>query len=192
MVYGAEMPFQAARSRMAMPLSVAIRYSESPRWTTVVAPYFGVEPEPLRVTVLEHAARASATPTDSRMRAMVARVGVVVWVMRLVVSSRAARPNTGQRYRWRRTSAMDRSARESLEQLARGHAATADQDTEVDDRADVCQVAEQHCPAVALDHADSVEQQRQRGQRIAERNKSERRHQQHRGHDESEVVGEVL
>src|SRR5688572_5668473 len=37
------MPFQAARSRTAMPLLEAMRYRVSPRLTTAVAPYLGFD-----------------------------------------------------------------------------------------------------------------------------------------------------
>ena len=43
MVYGARMLFHIARSSGLMPLLTAIRYSVSPRFTTVLAPYFGVD-----------------------------------------------------------------------------------------------------------------------------------------------------
>src|SRR3546814_16211523 len=45
MVYGAGMPFQAARSRRVMPLSAAMRYRFCPRCTVVVTPYLGVDTE---------------------------------------------------------------------------------------------------------------------------------------------------
>src|SRR5690606_28121600 len=69
MVYGGGMLFHAARSSVLMPLLVAIRYRLSPRRTTVVAPYLGVEPPVagMRVTVLlaQAASTASASVAET-------------------------------------------------------------------------------------------------------------------------------
>src|SRR3546814_2779854 len=67
------MSFHVARSSVVMPLLVAIRYRLSPRLTTAVAPYLGVDTRepPSRTTELEQAARtsrASAARPATKMR----------------------------------------------------------------------------------------------------------------------------
>ena len=60
------MPFHIARSSGEMPLLVAMRYTVSPRWTSVLAPYFGTDfGAASRTTALEHAARAIAAAAAS-------------------------------------------------------------------------------------------------------------------------------
>src|SRR3546814_19066220 len=73
MVYGGLMSFHVARSSVVMPLLVAIRYRLSPRLTTAVAPYLGVDTRepPSRTTELQQAARtssASATRPATQIR----------------------------------------------------------------------------------------------------------------------------
>src|SRR5690606_17294520 len=67
------MSFHVAKSSVVMPLLVAMRYRLSPRLTTTVAPYFGVDTRepPSRTTELEQAARtssASAARPAARIR----------------------------------------------------------------------------------------------------------------------------
>src|SRR3546814_11753231 len=79
------MSFHVARSSVVMPLLVAIRYRLSPRLTTAVAPYLGVDTRepPSRTTELEQAARtssASAARPATKMRAgvLTGRFGVIM------------------------------------------------------------------------------------------------------------------
>src|SRR3546814_7869371 len=79
------MSFHVARSSVVMPLLVAIRYRLSPRLTTAMAPYLGVDTRepPSRTTELEQAARtssASAARPATRMRDGVipGRFGVIM------------------------------------------------------------------------------------------------------------------
>src|SRR3546814_20771746 len=79
------MSFHVARSSVVMPLLVAIRYRLSPRLTTAVAPYLGVDTRepPSRTTELEPAARtssASAARPATKMRdgVLPGRFGVVM------------------------------------------------------------------------------------------------------------------
>src|SRR5690554_3921370 len=101
MVYGGGMLFHAARSRVLMPLPVAIRYRLSPRWTTVVAPYLGVDPPAagMRVTVLlaQAASMASAAATARvRTRCGQPAAGDCLLLMRLVCpNGRRRRPVCG-------------------------------------------------------------------------------------------------
>src|SRR5690606_13812473 len=89
MVYGGGMLFHAARSSVLMPLLVAIRYRLSPRRTTVVAPYVGVEPPVagMRVTVMlaQAASTASASVAETvRARCGQRAAGDCLLLMRLV------------------------------------------------------------------------------------------------------------
>src|SRR3546814_11260877 len=79
------MSFHVARSSVVMPLLVAIRYRLSPRLTTAVAPYLGVDTRepPSRTTALEQAAStssASAARPATKMRDGVipGRFGVIM------------------------------------------------------------------------------------------------------------------
>src|SRR5690606_18652330 len=143
------MSFHVARSSVVMPLLVAIRYRLSPRLTTAVAPYLGVDTRepPSRTTELEQAARTSsasaASPATRR------RDGV--FPGRFVVVMRLACLQSGQRWR-RHLPRAKRSSRQPLPQFARGHAATADQDTEVDARSRIGPVTQHHRDTVAQDH----------------------------------------
>src|SRR3546814_624203 len=144
------MSFHVARSSVVMPLLVAIRYRLSPRLTTAVAPYLGVDTRepPSRTTELEQAARtssASAARPATKMRDGVipGRFGVIM---------RLAGLQSGQR-RQRHLLRVTRSSCQPLPQFARGHAATADQDTEVDDRSHIGQVTHPHPDTFALDQA---------------------------------------
>lgn len=88
-MYGARMPFHIARSSGEMPLLVAIRYTVSPRCTTVLAPYLGTETGggASRTTVLEHATSAAATAAARHA----VRIGLENLLMRLVVPSPVCR-----------------------------------------------------------------------------------------------------
>src|SRR5690606_5616514 len=158
------MPFHSARSIGLMPLFTARRYRLSPRLTTTLAPGLGVEvlgAPAVRTTLLLQAASRSRPSSASRAVAVV-RDRVVIFPLVLRSGGTvAARP----------------SSRKALEQFLRNQPATADQHAEINHGADVGQVTEQHRTAIALDEAGCVRQQRQRGNRVAERNEAERRHQ---------------
>src|SRR5690606_17938149 len=140
------MSFHVARSSVVMPLLVAIRYRLSPRLTTTVAPYFGVDVrEPSRTTVLEHAARASS----ASMASAATRVRDGMFPGRFVVVMRLAGLRFGPATAVAPCAATGRSAGQPLPQFARGHAAASDQDTEVDDRSHIGQVTQQYRDAVA-------------------------------------------
>src|SRR3546814_16538192 len=99
------MSFHVARSSVVMPLLVAIRYRLSPRLTTAVAPYLGVDTRepPSRTTELEQAARtssASAARPAPRLRDGVipGRFGVIMRMSALPSGQRRQRPHLrGQR-----------------------------------------------------------------------------------------------
>src|SRR5690606_1463637 len=74
MVYGERMPFQAARSRSVIPLSVAMRYRFWPRCTVTTRPGLGVDTAtgPRRLSpALRLTTRLLAQPASTRIAATI-------------------------------------------------------------------------------------------------------------------------
>src|SRR5690606_3539073 len=88
MVYGERIPFQAARSRRVMPLSVAMRYRFWPRCTVTTTPGFGVDtatgPRTLPLAV-RLTTRLLAQPASTRAAATIRHTPLrVITLIRLV------------------------------------------------------------------------------------------------------------
>ena len=84
-----------------------------------------------------------------------------------------------------------RVAGQAEEDLADGRTASDDEQREVDHGENVAEMTEDYEQAVALKESDGEEKQRESGQRVAERNQAEGRHQKDGGGDEREIVDRV-
>src|SRR5690606_37897794 len=172
MVYGGCKPFQSARSATVTRCARASEYSVSPRLTSTDSPGrgwdTGVEPaaDGLRTTVLLPQAASNSTARARIARRSTMLAGLVALLMRMRVSCMGPSGCRGMR-----------STGQLLEDAVRGRAAAANQHRKVDHGADIGCVAQQYGAPVALDHADRVQQQRQRREGVAERHEAEGRHQ---------------